>query len=251
MKYALLLILSLAVSSPCWSDEKDEPRLKLLYFTASWCGPCQMMKQKTWPSPIVQEALARFDFQTIDVDVEKEVAQSWSVRSMPTYLVVDPNRQIELARMSGFMDSQRMAVWLRNVETKARQSLESILEARKTAQKHWAALAPLEQVNPQPAALQKGQEALYTLLQHRGNLPDQAAKDLDQRLHAIAGKHPEYLAPGILHEDLQVRSYITRALATQEIHFDPWAKPEVRREAFTTFLQTVNPHQKPKKYKHP
>jgi len=240
MKYALLLILSLAIGAPSWSEEAAQPRLKLLYFTASWCGPCQLMKQKTWPSPMVQEALQRFDFQSIDVDAQKEVAGSWSVRSMPTYLVVDPNRQIELARMSGFMDSQRMAVWLRNVEAKARQSLESILEARKTAQKHWAALAALDQANPPPAALQKGQEALYELLQHRGNLPDQAARELDQRLHAIAGKQPEYLAPGILQEDLQVRAYIARALAAHGIHFDPWASEAARNEAYVAFLQTGN-----------
>ncbi|HKK19776.1 MAG TPA: thioredoxin family protein, partial [Opitutales bacterium] len=217
----------------------EQPRLKLLYFTASWCGPCQLMKQKTWPTPIVQEALEPFDFQMIDVDAQKEVARSWSVRSMPTYLVVDPNRQIELARMSGFMDSQRMAVWLRNVDAKARQSLASILEARKTAQKNWAALAPLEQANPQPAALKKGQEALHTLLQHRGNLPDQAIEELDERLHAIAGKHPEYLAPGILHEDLQVRAYIARALAAEEIYFDPWASETARKEAYAALLQTL------------
>lgn len=240
MKYALLLLLSLSVSVPGWSEEAEEPPLKLLYFTASWCGPCQLMKQKTWPSPIVQEALEPFDFQTIDVDAEKEVARSWSVRSMPTYLVVDPKRQIELARMSGFMDSQRMAVWLRNVEAKARQSLASILEARETAQKNWAALAPLDKADPSHEALQKGQEALYTLLQHRGNLPDQAIEELDQRLHAIASKHPEYLAPGILQGDLQVRAYIARALATQEIHFDPWANEAARNEAYASFLQTVN-----------
>ena len=239
MKYALLIILSLAFSAPCWSEEADEPRLKLLYFTASWCGPCQLMKQKTWPSPIVQEALARFDFHTIDVDAEKEVAQSWSVRSMPTYLVVDPNRQIELARMSGFMDSQRMAVWLRNVDAKARQSLKSILKARQAAQKNWAALAALDQTNPPPAALKKGQEALYALLQHRDKIPAQAVKELDQRLHAIAGKHPQYLAPGILHPDLQVRAYIARALAAQKIHFNPWAKQEARKEAYAIFLRTL------------
>lgn len=237
MKYVSLLILCLALNASCWGEETEGSRLKLLYFTASWCGPCQMMKQQTWPNPIVQDALKPFDFQSIDVDAEKEVARSWSVRSMPTYLVVDPNRQIELARMSGFMDSQRMALWLRNVEKKARESLQSIIEKQEVAQKHWANLDLLEKDSPPPTTLKTGQEALYALLRDRGNLPKPDSQKVNQRLREIAAKHPEHIVSGLLHPDLQVRASISRALEVANIHIDPWAEKQVREREVNRLIQ--------------
>lgn len=183
--------------------------------------------------------LAPFALQSIDVDAQQELAKQWSVRSMPTFLVLGPDGEIELARRSGFMDSHRMAVWLRGVRVKARENLESIVQARKIAERNRAALTPLLQIDPSKDAVQKGQQALYTLLQQRNELAQKTAEELDARLQAIAEKHPDYLAPGILHDDLQVRARIARALANREIHFDPWASKEKREADYAAFIQTA------------
>lgn len=238
MKQNTLYFLVLIISSSLLQSEQTGKSLKLLYFTASWCGPCQLMKQKTWPNALVKKELEAFTFQSIDVDAEKKLAQQWSVRSMPTFLVIDPSGEIELARMSGFMDAFRMTAWLKEINTEAHQTLESILAARELAEENWAMITPLTEGNISKESLRAGQDALYKLLQHRDGLNKSDIKALNSRLQVIAKSHPEYITGGILHKDLQVRAYIARALKANDIQFNPWANQEERAEALAKFIES-------------
>lgn len=51
-------------------------------FYADWCGPCKMM------GPILEELAATGDITVIkvDVDASPELAQSYNVKSIPTFL---------------------------------------------------------------------------------------------------------------------------------------------------------------------
>ena len=54
----------------------------LLYFTASWCGPCKQIK------PVVQQLVQSHPLlhvYVVDVDAAKEVARHFQVQSMPTF----------------------------------------------------------------------------------------------------------------------------------------------------------------------
>jgi thioredoxin 1 len=54
----------------------------LLYFTASWCGPCKQIK------PVVQQLVRAHPLLqvcVVDVDAAKEVARAFRVQSMPTF----------------------------------------------------------------------------------------------------------------------------------------------------------------------
>lgn len=59
--------------------------MKVLYFTASWCGPCKSLK------PVAQEVSLEtgvpIDF--VDVDANKDKALAMQVSSVPTLIGVD------------------------------------------------------------------------------------------------------------------------------------------------------------------
>ena len=73
--------------------------LRVLYFTASWCGPC-----KTF-GPIVDRVVSQFsniDYQKIDIDSSRDIsAHRYSISSLPTIVIEKDGSQV--ARKSGAM----------------------------------------------------------------------------------------------------------------------------------------------------
>ena len=66
---------------------------QVLYFSAEWCGPCKMIK------PIMQSLQSQMSITFIDVDVSAETAKTWSVRNIPTVLVIQ--KGMVLGRLAG------------------------------------------------------------------------------------------------------------------------------------------------------
>ena len=61
-----------------------------VYFTATWCGPCQTMKHTTWADKEVEAALRGFVPVKVDLDQQPEVARQFAVEAIPAYVVLDP-----------------------------------------------------------------------------------------------------------------------------------------------------------------
>lgn len=80
----------------------------LLYFTASWCGPCKSM------SPIVERVSGlmsdRFNTIKVDVDSMANVATDYGIRSVPTLMLVK-NDEIIDQRVGG-LPPQQIMQWL-------------------------------------------------------------------------------------------------------------------------------------------
>lgn len=69
---------------------------KLLYFGATWCAPCRVMK------PNVEKIEAQFpDLQVehIDIDSGYETAEQFEIRSVPTFIHLRDGE--EVARVVG------------------------------------------------------------------------------------------------------------------------------------------------------
>lgn len=89
-------------------DLLSEHQYSLLYFTASWCGPCKTM------SPIVEGASdlmkSRFNTIKIDVDSMASVAADYGIRGVPTLMLVKSNVIID--QRVGGLPPQQLIQWL-------------------------------------------------------------------------------------------------------------------------------------------
>ena len=222
-------------SPPEAAEPIERIPLQLLYFTASWCGPCQMMKTQTWPDPTVKRALEHYEFTTIDVDAQPKLTTQWSVRAMPSYIVTDPSGTIELTRISGFMDAPRMATWLNDVYNTAYDTLEEQRANQAAFAANWAQLDPLFEGTLSESQFKASLTALYTLLAIRDDLEPEAAQKLEILLVSLAKAYPKRLIDGMLHEDLQVRVKVARVLQADDFQLDPWASRAAREAAVKAY----------------
>ena len=75
----------------------------LLDFYADWCGPCRML------GPVIEEiAEEKKDINVgkINVDANKELANKFSVRSIPTMIVFKNGKEIK--RLVGFLPKEEI-----------------------------------------------------------------------------------------------------------------------------------------------
>lgn len=67
-----------------WKFVGERPAL--LDFYASWCGPCKML------SPVIDELAGEYqgkvDIYKINVDEEQELAELFSIRTIPTLIFI-------------------------------------------------------------------------------------------------------------------------------------------------------------------
>jgi len=60
--------------------------MKLLHFTAEWCGPCQMMKPMI--AKVIEEH-PEIDYVPIDIDTNYETARDYGVMSVPSFILIN------------------------------------------------------------------------------------------------------------------------------------------------------------------
>ncbi|GJM96943.1 hypothetical protein PR202_ga13827 [Eleusine coracana subsp. coracana] len=74
-----------------WEAHKSSGKLLVVDFSASWCGPCRFIE------PAFKEMASRFTdaiFVKIDVDELAEVARTWKVEAMPTFVLVKAGKEV-------------------------------------------------------------------------------------------------------------------------------------------------------------
>lgn len=76
-------------------------------FSASWCGPCQMLK------PIFHELAdekSRDAFYSVDVDENSTLAGEFHIFSVPTVVILKNGK--EVARSVGFRPKKALSEWI-------------------------------------------------------------------------------------------------------------------------------------------
>ena len=72
--------------------------MKVLKFSASWCGPCKMLGK------IIESVKDQTDMsiEEVDIDQQTELAKQYQIRGVPTLVLLD-NAGNEVKRKSGAM----------------------------------------------------------------------------------------------------------------------------------------------------
>ena len=61
---------------------------QIIFFGASWCGPCKMFK------PVMESLQSEMSITFIDVDTSPQTATQYNVRSVPTTVVVKDGMEV-------------------------------------------------------------------------------------------------------------------------------------------------------------
>lgn len=85
-----------------WVFESNRPAI--IDFYATWCGPCKMT------APIIERLARKYkgqiDFYKVDIDQERELAQIFGIRSIPTFLFIpmkgQPTAQMGAMQLADF-----------------------------------------------------------------------------------------------------------------------------------------------------
>jgi putative thioredoxin len=77
----------------------------ILYFSAPWCGPCKTL------GPIMDKLSGLFNIRKINCDVDTEIAAKYSVRSVPTLILLEGNKEIN--RVTGAQSEEQVKSFYR------------------------------------------------------------------------------------------------------------------------------------------
>ena len=96
---------------------KAEKKLIFLDAYASWCGPCKMMKRRTFSDPKVGEQFNKY-FISVAIDMEQgegpELARKFQVDSYPTLIFLQPDGKL-ITKAIGYHSPEELLNIIKNI----------------------------------------------------------------------------------------------------------------------------------------
>ena len=76
--------------------------MKLMKFSASWCGPCKML------SRVMEDVdLGDVQLMNIDIDENSDLAAQYGIRGVPTMILLDGSDN-EIGRLVGMVNEAKI-----------------------------------------------------------------------------------------------------------------------------------------------
>ena len=92
IRAALLVLSQVLPLAPSSQPDRRPPDLTLMFFTASWCGPCKSVE------PILKQAVSkhhpRAGLLVIDYDTAATEVERWGVEEIPVVIVLSGSGRI-------------------------------------------------------------------------------------------------------------------------------------------------------------
>ena len=119
----LLAMLTVTLGSGCspirWEHSYEtglkraarQRRRALVQFYSTVNADCLEMDRKVFSDPDVQELMHNFIAIRLDSVLNKQLAQQFNVQTVPTFIIIRPDRQIA-GSTSGAMDAEKFRIFL-------------------------------------------------------------------------------------------------------------------------------------------
>jgi thioredoxin-like negative regulator of GroEL len=231
----LLLGASCALGVPAggWStnynsaleEAKGKQQPMLVYFTASWCGPCKLMARTTLTNEVVVQTLGSLIHVVLDVDEHPKLAEQHGVRAVPTFQMLSPAGD-SVAATTGYQDANRFLQWLTNSVNEVK---EATARQQQVAEKLTAADQSLRAADA--GSLKQAAEDLIDLC---ATVDGTSQKSVGDRLAELAARDPALLLDGLNHPRLAARIQVAnllRARLGDSFDVDPWSDAATRQKA--------------------
>jgi thioredoxin-like negative regulator of GroEL len=204
------------------SEAASAKKPVLIFFTASWCGPCKMMIRLTLTNSAVQQALSTMAHVAIDIDEQQDLAAKYSVSAIPTFLILSDSGA-EVRRTTGFQTVPDFMQWLTNGVSEAQEAA-----ARRAINEK--KIADIDQLiaTATPEATRTAATQLFELCADRDDTIVHSSAD---RLKTLAARDPSALLEGLNDARLAARIQVANVLRDrlgEPFDFDPWAEAPAR-----------------------
>jgi thioredoxin-like negative regulator of GroEL len=187
----------------------------LLYFTASWCGPCKLMSRTTLTDPAVIQALSNVDHVALDIDEHSDLASQFGVTAVPTLIMLYAGHEVDSA--TGYRPVGEFLGWLTNGVNEAQATAARLTRAR-------TELADVDQLlgSTETNSTRLAATKLFDLC---AQPESDVASSAVVRLRRLAVRDPVAVLDGVNDSRLAVRiqaANVLREAIGDSFDVDPW-----------------------------
>jgi thioredoxin-like negative regulator of GroEL len=214
------------------SAAETEPRPTLLYFTASWCGPCKLMTRIILSDPVVRQSLSNVDHVAVDIDEHSDLASKYGIEAVPTFILLSAGQEVD--RSTGFRPVDGFLEWLTNGVEEVQAAVIRLTLAKSELAQADQLLAATDTNSNRLAAPE-----LFDLCAERDGTLVQAAA---RRLKTLAARDSGAVLDGLNDPRLATRiqvANVLRASIGDAFDVDPWSDTATRQKDVNTWHQKL------------